>query len=233
MRMSGLVTIALGAALAALSGCGLASLDIEVSADGSGKVSFISMDLDSAALPIPEGVKGVTKSEHFRIAATGDELVFPDVRKFRMGGLDVKWNTRPGQPVTMLVTVDTRATAAWFKRLGITPQRLVESRARAKRFYETILKDAGMPGMGDPEKVVGQLGSMVNIGVKVKGGGKLKATLVKPAKLPPGWELSENEPGKAGFSIPADDLLASKVPSLTFSVAASKAPAPPTPAPAR
>ena len=66
-----------------------------------------------------------------------------------------------------------------------------------------------------------QLGSMVNVEVKLAKGGKLGATLVKPAKLPAGWELTDNEPGKVGLSIPADDLLASKVPSITFSVAAT------------
>ncbi len=211
------------AALAALSGCGLASFDIEVNADGTGKVSLVSMDFDAAALAIPAGMKGVTKSEHFKFGATGDEFAFADVRKFKMGGLELKWNTRPGTPPSVLVTVDTRATAAWFKRLGITPERLLESRARAKRFYDSVLKDAGMPGLGggDPEKVITQLGSMISVSVKLGKGGKVKATLVKPAKLPAGWELNENDPGKVTFSIPADDLLASKVPSLTFSVAAA------------
>jgi hypothetical protein len=208
-------------ALTALSGCGLASLDIEVNADGSGKLSFMSMDLDSATLPIPEGIRGVTKGEHFRVAMAGDEFAFPDVRKLKVSGLDLKWNTRPGKAPSVLVTIDTRASAAWFKRLEVTPERLQQSRVRAKRFYEQILKDAGMPGLAgaEPEKIIAQLGSQVSVSLKLKGGGKTKATLVKPAKLPEGWELNDKEPGKVSLSIPAEDLLASKIPSITFSVA--------------
>lgn len=218
--MSRIVLVA--AALAALSGCGLASLDIEVNAEGAGKVSFVSTDFDASPLPIPEGVKGVTRAQHFRVAATGDELAFADVRRFKMGSLDLRWTTRPGRAPSLLVTIDTRASAAWFKRLGITPERLLESRARAKRFYDTVLKDAGLPGLGggEPEKLVTQLGSMVNVSVKLGKGGKVKAALVKPARLPAGWELNDKEPAKVSISIPAEDLLSSKVPSVTFSVAA-------------
>jgi hypothetical protein len=221
MRRIGLFAVA----LAALSGCGLASFDIEVKTDGSGKVSFVSMEFDSTAATIPAGVQGVTKAEHFRVAASGDEMSFADVRKFKMGSLALKWTTRPGTPPTVLVTLDTHASALWFKRLGVTPERLLESRARAKRFYDAVLKDMGAAGMagGDPDKVVEQLGSMINVGVKLEKAGKLKATLVKPAKLPAGWELSDTEPSKVTLAIPAEDLLKSKVPSITFSVGPKEA----------
>jgi hypothetical protein len=220
------------AALAWLAGCGLASVDIKLTPDGAGEVELVTMEGDAAPLAAIPGVTGVKKAESIRMAIAGETYAFADVRKFKMDGVGLKWTPPRQGTITVAVTLDTRVSAFWFRRLGLTPEKVAAAAERSRRFVEVFMKQAGEMAMfagGDRNTMASDMASVITVDVVLKGAKDAKVELKRPARLPAGWSLETPEGGKARLKIPVADIFASTVPEVALVVTATaKPPSPPT-----
>ena len=219
----------LGTLVACACGCGLGSLEIEVQPDGSGSVTLARSDTDTSLGTMPAGIRGVTRVEQLRFGLQSDEYSFADVRQLAIDGLRLKWTRGPGAAVTLAVTLDMKPTTFWFKRLGITLEKVKQNQASLRDFLKRLARDPdsqmllGMLGGADAEHAAGQI--VVN--VKLRGTGESQRLQVRqPAKLPPGWTLDrDGKHGSSGLKIPAEAILSGQAAPVVLVATAKVAPA--------